>query len=39
MSEHQALRLAAMLTEKQKRELLLLVRVMSEAVQAKAVVA
>lgn len=37
MSEKQAKRLAAMLTEKQKRELILLVRVMSEMAKAVSV--
>ena len=37
MNEGQAQRLAAMLTEKQKRELLLLVRVMAPAAKGAAV--
>lgn len=37
MSEHQARRLAAMLTEKQKRDLLLLVRVMVQEAKGAAV--
>lgn len=36
MSEGQARRLAAMLTEKQKRELLLLVRVMAQTAKGAA---
>lgn len=37
MSEHQAQRLVALLTEKQKRDLLLLVRVMAQAAKVAAV--
>ena len=37
MSEQQARRLTALLTEKQKKDLVLLVRIMSEAAAEKAV--